>query len=47
MHLSGVHLPLDDVEDRDVAVVVVLVTWGRNHHILGLKTVKCRQETKR
>ena len=35
-HLCGVHLPLDNVEYGDVAVVEGLVPCSRHHHILRL-----------
>ena len=37
MDLGGVHLPLDDVQQGDVAVVVLPVTRSGHHHILGLE----------
>ena len=37
VHLGGVHLPLDDVQDGNVAVVVSTITWSRHHHILWLR----------
>ena len=37
MHLSGVNLSLDDVENGDVAVVHLLVGGGGHHHVLGLQ----------
>ena len=48
--LGGVHLPLDDVQDGDVAVVVSTVTWSRHHHILWLRgagyILKVSQDTR-
>ena len=35
--LGGVDLPLDDVEDGDVAVLDLLVDGGGDHHVLGLQ----------
>ncbi len=35
--LDTTHLALDDVEDRDEAVVVALVSVRRDHHVLGLE----------
>lgn len=34
--LCGVHLPLDDVEQGDVAMIVLPVTRSRHHHVLWL-----------
>ncbi len=36
MDLRGVNLSLDDVEEGDVAVVVLSVSGSRHHHVLGL-----------
>lgn len=36
-HLGGVHLPLDDVEDGDVAVVGLAIPTCGHHHVLGLQ----------
>lgn len=36
-YLSGVHFPLDDVEDGNVAVVGLAVPAGGHHHIFGLQ----------
>lgn len=36
-YLSGIHLPLDDVEDGDVAVVGLPVPARGHHHVLGLQ----------
>jgi hypothetical protein len=36
VNLCGVHLSLDDVQQGDVAVVVLPVSRGGHHHILGL-----------
>lgn len=36
-YLGGVHLPLDDVEDGDVAVVGLAVPARGHHHVLGLQ----------
>ena len=50
MHLGGVHLSLDDVQDGDVAVVVSTITWSRHHHILWLREagyiLKVSQDTR-
>ena len=37
VHLSWVHLPLDDVQQGDVAVVVRSVSWCGHHDVLGLE----------
>ena len=37
MHLRGVDLTLDDVEDGDVAVGVLLVRGPADHHVLVLE----------
>ena len=37
VYLSRVHLSLDDVQDGDVAVVVVAILGCRHHHVLGLR----------
>lgn len=36
-YLGGVHLPLDDVEDGDVAVVGLAIPACGHHHVLGLQ----------
>lgn len=36
-YLGGVHLPLDDVEDGDVAVAGLPLPPRGNHHVLGLQ----------
>ena len=36
-YLGGVHLPLDDVEDGDVAVVGLASPTCGHHHVLGLQ----------
>ncbi len=36
MYLRGVHLSLDDVEEGDVAVIVLPIPRGGDHHVLGL-----------
>lgn len=36
-HLRGIHLPLDDVEDGDVAVVGLPVSPRGHHHVFGLQ----------
>ena len=45
--LRGVHLSLDDVEEGDVAVVVLSVTRSGHHHILGLERKEGRGEEER
>ena len=37
MHLSGVDLSLNDVQDGNVARSFAASICGRNHHILGLQ----------
>ena len=50
VHLGGVHLSLDDVQDGDVAVVVSTITWSRHHHIFWLREagyiLKVSQDTR-
>ena len=36
MDLSGVHLTLDDVQDRDVAMISMAISWSGHHDILRL-----------
>lgn len=36
-YLGGVHLPLDDVEDGDVAMVGLAIPARGHHHVLGLQ----------
>lgn len=36
-YLGGVHLPLDDIEDGDVAMVGLAVPARGHHHVLGLQ----------
>jgi len=36
-YLCWVHLALDDVEYRDVAMVGLTLYWRRYHHVLRLK----------
>lgn len=38
MDLCGVHFSLDDVEEGDVAMVVLSVARGGHHHVLGLES---------
>ena len=42
MDLGGVHLPLDDVEQGDVAVAMLPVPRSGHHHILGLHFIMKR-----
>lgn len=37
VHLRRIDLALDDVEQRDVAVVDASIAVGRDHHVLGLE----------
>lgn len=37
VHLSGVHLALDNVQNRNVTMMVRFVIARRHHHVLGLQ----------
>ena len=47
MNLSRVHLTLDNVQYGDVAMVDLLVSGGRHHHVLGLQQASHHVEDRR